>query len=292
MMLGGSRGVGSTRARAAPRLVALEGIAPRVRADSRGNQNVSSYAIDDGERLLLFDPLGVPPEIEQLAAGRETAIVLTAPWHERDVQSLVERLAVPVYTPRPDTAEDLLRIYNCAVAARQGGRRGALVRGGDRLPVGVEAFPGHKRNDLVLWVESQRAVVAGDTLADFGDGPQINPRWLVAGVTREQVVGGLPAARAAGGAPARDARRPLRPDRPRARALLMSHKVDPHHEPGGVRRRLGAPPRRRSAGARTRRSVSLRSWSKRTLRPRRWPRPRRQELEPDRIRVRALPIVE
>jgi hypothetical protein len=53
------------------------------------DQNVSSYAIDDGERLLLFDPLSVPPEIEQLAADRETAIVLTAPWHERDTQPLV-----------------------------------------------------------------------------------------------------------------------------------------------------------------------------------------------------------
>jgi hypothetical protein len=27
------------------------------------DQNVSSYAIDDGERLLLFDPLGVPSEL-------------------------------------------------------------------------------------------------------------------------------------------------------------------------------------------------------------------------------------
>jgi hypothetical protein len=67
------------------------------------DQNVSSYAIDDGERLLLFDPLSVPSEIEQLAIDRETAIVLTAPWHERDAQSLVERLGVPVYTPLPDT---------------------------------------------------------------------------------------------------------------------------------------------------------------------------------------------
>ena len=32
------------------------------------DQNVSSYAIDDDERLLLFDPLGVPSEIEALAA--------------------------------------------------------------------------------------------------------------------------------------------------------------------------------------------------------------------------------
>jgi hypothetical protein len=30
---------------------------------------VSSYAIDDGDRLLLLDPLAVPREIEELAAG-------------------------------------------------------------------------------------------------------------------------------------------------------------------------------------------------------------------------------
>jgi len=29
---------------------------------------VSSYATDDGERLLLFDPLAVPAELEELAA--------------------------------------------------------------------------------------------------------------------------------------------------------------------------------------------------------------------------------
>jgi hypothetical protein len=38
--------------------------------------------------------------------------VLTAPWHERDAQSLVERLGMLVYTPSPDTAEDLLRMYD------------------------------------------------------------------------------------------------------------------------------------------------------------------------------------
>jgi hypothetical protein len=44
---------------------------------------VSSYAIDDGERPLLFDPLAPPAGIEELAAIRETAIVLTCPWHAR-----------------------------------------------------------------------------------------------------------------------------------------------------------------------------------------------------------------
>jgi glyoxylase-like metal-dependent hydrolase (beta-lactamase superfamily II) len=166
------------------------------------DQNVSSYALDDGERLLLFDPLRVPLEIEQLAVDRETAIVLTAPWHERDAQSLVERLGVPVYTPSPDTAEDLLRTYD--FTAPEGwispdvrwlldGEAGQAhwYSAGDRLPVGAKAFPGQKRNDIVLWIESHRAVVAGDTLADFGEGPQINPRWFPAGVTREQVLDGL-----------------------------------------------------------------------------------------------------
>src|SRR5215204_3514757 len=51
---------------------------PEWRASEPWDQNVSSYAIDDGEGLLLFDPLGVPSPLEDLAADRETAIVLTA----------------------------------------------------------------------------------------------------------------------------------------------------------------------------------------------------------------------
>jgi glyoxylase-like metal-dependent hydrolase (beta-lactamase superfamily II) len=165
--------------------------------------NVSSYAIDDGAQLLLFDPLDVPDEIEKLAADRKTAIVLTSPWHERDSEGLVERLGVPVYTPLPDSAEYLMKTWN--LTAEQVGDGSPDVRwlvkegkgeahpyeAGDRLDVGVEVFPGQKPNDAVLWVESHGAVIAGDTLADFGDGPQINPRWLTPAVTREQVVDGL-----------------------------------------------------------------------------------------------------
>jgi len=118
-----------------------------------------------------------------------------------------ERLGVPVYTPLPDTAEDLMRTYG--ITAEQAGDDSPDVRwlldeeageahwysAGDRLPVGVQAFRGQtfrgqKHNDLVLWIESRRAVVAGDTLVDFGEGLQINPRWLRAGVTREQVIEG------------------------------------------------------------------------------------------------------
>jgi glyoxylase-like metal-dependent hydrolase (beta-lactamase superfamily II) len=166
-------------------------------------QEVSSYAIDDGDRLLLFDPLDPPSELVELAADRETAIALTCPWHERDTRSLVERLGAPVFAPPPDTQEDLMRAYGITAEQAAGGspdlawlRAGEVGEGhfysaGDRLPVGVEAFPGQKHNDFVLWIEHSRAVIAGDTLVDFGQGLWINPRWLSKSVTREQVVEGL-----------------------------------------------------------------------------------------------------
>ena len=46
-------------------------------------------------------------------------IVLTAPWHERDAESLVERLGVPVYTPLPDSAQFLMDTYG--ITAEQAG---------------------------------------------------------------------------------------------------------------------------------------------------------------------------
>ena len=176
---------------------------PGWTSDEPWDQRVSSYAIDDGNRMLLFDPIAPPHDIEELAAGREAAIVLTAPWHERDAQSLVGRLGLPVYTPLPDTAEYLMQTYG--ITAEQAGdgspdvvwllKEGIgeahVYVAGDRLDVGVDAFPGQKPNDMVLWIESHGAVVAGDTLVDFGPGLGINPRWLGPNVTLEQVVEGL-----------------------------------------------------------------------------------------------------
>jgi glyoxylase-like metal-dependent hydrolase (beta-lactamase superfamily II) len=69
--------------------------------------------------------------------------------------------------------------------------QGHLFSAGDQLPFGVETFPGREPNDVVLWVESRGAVIAGDTLVDFGQGLEIPPEWLPDGVTREQVTEGL-----------------------------------------------------------------------------------------------------
>jgi glyoxylase-like metal-dependent hydrolase (beta-lactamase superfamily II) len=120
---------------------------------------VSSYAIDDGTRLLLFDPLAPPAEVDTIARERETAIVLTCPWHRRDGETLASRYNAPLYVPPPDEGDPIPV-------------DGTVFREGDRLPVGVEALPGMEPNDLVLWVESHGALVAGDTLQDRGDGLQ------------------------------------------------------------------------------------------------------------------------
>ena len=44
----------------------------------------------------------VPSKMEELAADRDTAIVLTSPWHQRDAIDLAERLGAPIYVLPPD----------------------------------------------------------------------------------------------------------------------------------------------------------------------------------------------
>ena len=150
---------------------------PEWRGDGWG-ETVSSYAIDDGERLLLFDPLAVPREVEELAAGRETAIVLTSTWHRRDATALRDRQGWPIYAPPPDPDPDPAQ--------------GPAVRPGDRLPVGVEPFSGREDPlDLMLWVEGRRALVAGDTLVDRGNGLEFLPEWAPEGASPEEILKGL-----------------------------------------------------------------------------------------------------
>ena len=163
---------------------------------------VSSYAIDDGVRLLLVDPLAVPSEILERAADREPVVVLTTPWHERDARGLVERLGAPVFVPPPDAQEDLMRKLGVTAEQAAGGSadvawlldgtggEGHLYSAGDRLPMGLEAFRGRAHNDLVLWIESRRALLAGDTLVDFGRGLEVHD-WPGQNVPREQIADAL-----------------------------------------------------------------------------------------------------
>jgi len=136
---------------------------------------VSSYAVEDGDRLLIFDPLGPPRELHELATGREAAIVLTCPWHRRSAASLAERLGAPVYVPPPEVGDP-------------NPVDGHVFSAGERLPVGIQAFPGMEPNDLVLWIESRRALVAGDTLIDRGRGLEFPRDWASKGAIAERGV--------------------------------------------------------------------------------------------------------
>lgn len=130
---------------------------PEWEPDQGWEEIVTSYALDDGERLIVIDPLAAPPELELLAGRRETAIVLTCPWHERDAENLAERLDAPIFVPVTD--ED----YPVPV-------RGTVYAAGEDIGLGIDAIRGLEDSDLVLWIERHDAVVAGDTLIDRGEG--------------------------------------------------------------------------------------------------------------------------
>jgi glyoxylase-like metal-dependent hydrolase (beta-lactamase superfamily II) len=151
---------------------------------------VSSYAVQLGDDLVLFDPLAVPDELRE----RATAVVLTAPYHERDARAL----DLPVHTPPADTWQDWVEKFGVdpeqvrgmesedLAWLREGGAEGQFHEPGP-WPFGIHAYAGREENDLVLWLPSQRAIVTGDSLSDFGQGldVQLGGRRHV---TREEVV--------------------------------------------------------------------------------------------------------
>jgi hypothetical protein len=137
---------------------------------------VSSYGIDLGEQLLLFDPLGVPDELR----ARATAVVLTAPYHERDARTL----GLPVHTPPADTWQDWVEKFGVDpekvrgmesedLAWLRAGQLEGHFHGPGDWPFGIHAYAGREDNDLVLWLPAAGALVCGDTISDFGRGMHV-----------------------------------------------------------------------------------------------------------------------
>jgi hypothetical protein len=134
---------------------------------------VSSYAIEVGDDLLLFDPLSVPAELSERATG----VVLTAPYHEREARGL----GLPVYTPPADTWQDWVEKFGVDpervrgmesedLAWLRAGEGEGHFHGPGPWPFGIQAYAGREDNDLILWLPSIHTIVSGDTLSDFGDG--------------------------------------------------------------------------------------------------------------------------
>jgi hypothetical protein len=142
---------------------------------------VSSYAVEADGELLLFDPLAVPAEL----AARATAIVLTAPYHERDARTLAREHGLPVHTPPADTWEDWVEKFGVDAEKVRGlesedlawlraGEGAGHFHGPGEWPFGLHAYPGREDNDLILWLPAAGALVCGDTISDFGDGMDIH----------------------------------------------------------------------------------------------------------------------
>ena len=137
---------------------------PDWEANEGWDEIVTSYALDDGEKLIVIDPLAAPTELDLLAGQRETFIVLTCPWHARDTANLADRIDATIYVPPADDG-DVSPVEGTVYAA------------GDDIGLGIEVIRGLEDGDLVLWIPKHGAVVAGDTLIDRGEGLIFPADW-------------------------------------------------------------------------------------------------------------------
>jgi hypothetical protein len=117
-------------------------------------QEVSSYAYDTGPTLVLFDPQSPPQLVDELASGRQVAVVLTCSWHARSGEELRERLGASVWSPGSD----------------------------GRPAEGVEAYDGGEDEEAAFWVAEHGAVVFGDALL-VREQLEVPVTWLPKGAT-------------------------------------------------------------------------------------------------------------
>jgi glyoxylase-like metal-dependent hydrolase (beta-lactamase superfamily II) len=135
-------------------------------------RDVRSYALAAGGAFILFDPMSPPPLVDQLAAGKDVAVLLTCQWHQRGAVEVVERLGASVYAPEGDTEK-----VNAPATA---------YRLGETLPGDVEPRNGAYPSEYLLWIPARRALVAGDALLDGEGGLRVQPdSWLDDGMTHE-----------------------------------------------------------------------------------------------------------
>ena len=70
---------------------------------------------------------------------------------------------------------------------RDGGGEAHWYAAGDHLPSEIDVLAAYEPNDLVLWIESRRALVAGDLLSSLLETSALEYKRLRAGVQREQL---------------------------------------------------------------------------------------------------------
>ena len=137
-------------------------------------QEVSCYAYEAPDALVLIDPLAPPDELESLARERgEVTVALTCQWHSRSAGELQERLGARVYAPAPHDGEVRLDAER--------------VRPGETISGGVEVRPTSYAGEVALWIPEHAALAFGDAVLGGGPaGARIQETWLPKDVTLEQ----------------------------------------------------------------------------------------------------------
>jgi hypothetical protein len=130
-------------------------------------EEVSSFAVDTADGLVLIDPLEPP------AGLREPAHVLfTVYWHARSGAELRAVTWAPRRSERP--------LRNRGIAVTEISAPDLV------LPGGIRAFQTARAAEVVYWLPDQRAAVAGDVLLGAGAKPRATDdplrlcpeRWL------------------------------------------------------------------------------------------------------------------
>jgi len=134
-------------------------------------REVGSYAIVEGDELVLFDPLAPGDDSDDAerfwrALDRDVEghgaphVLLTVFWHARSSQAIAERY--------PGT-----RVWAHEPAAEEIRKRTMVTDtypAGDTLPGGVEPLETTRAGEVLFWVPRHGAVVAGDVLLGTPDG--------------------------------------------------------------------------------------------------------------------------
>jgi glyoxylase-like metal-dependent hydrolase (beta-lactamase superfamily II) len=144
---------------------------PKDAEDDGWEQVVASYAVETPDAYLLIDPLAPPagsPEAERFwsALDRDVdrrgppAVLLTIFWHARSAAEILERYpgaAVWVHEPAADLVAERTRFTH-------------TFRPGQELPGGATGYDAGRAYEVVFWLPSHAALVAGDVLLGAPDG--------------------------------------------------------------------------------------------------------------------------
>jgi hypothetical protein len=133
--------------------------------DAGWGPNVSSYAVVDGDSVIMIDPLSPPTEI-----GSGSAVVLlTCAWHSRSTAQLAAS-GSRVYAPQPPEGVGAAQTYTH----------------GETLPGGIEAHAAFFPNEYALWIPSHRALVFAESLYGVDGTARPPPTdWFPEGATND-----------------------------------------------------------------------------------------------------------